>query len=101
MIVRDSVKFELHDCNTPPGKTGFLIKSQIIQDSVHYLSIQCQDRVTSFNGELPHIVSERSIPLNLTNFNTTDIWFDGEVWKAIILTHNVFIIRQRGYGEFS
>lgn len=95
-IVRDSGKFELHDCNTPPGKTGFLIKSQIIQDSVHYLAIQCHDRVERSQEKLPRIVEDRNRPLNVDNFNTTEIWFDGEMWKAIILTHNVFIIRQRG-----
>ena len=92
-IMRGAIKYDINDCKTPPGKKGFLIKSQIIRYIIHFLAHQIHNRSSE---EIPYIVMGRALPLDLKHFNTTEIWYDGLVWRAIILTYNVFIIRRYG-----
>ena len=46
--------------------------------------------------DLPFMVLSRPHKLNVEHFNTTEIYYEGENWRAIVLTYNVFIIRRYG-----
>jgi hypothetical protein len=92
-IISGAAKYDINDCKTPPGKKGFWIKSQIIKDSIDFLAVQIHNRSRQ---DLPYMVKDRPRALDVEHFNTTEIYHEGETWRAIVLTYNMFIIRRYG-----